>query len=150
MLRDEIQNALKEAMKNKNTKVVSASRLIIAGIKEKDVVARGKGEKEASEADILSLMQSMIKQRKESQKIYEDANRHDLAEKEVAEIEVIQTFLPQQLSEVETVNVIKEIIAKTGASSMKDMGVVMAELRGKYAGKMDFSIASAKLKEHLS
>lgn len=150
MLRDEIQNALKEAMKNKDIKVVAATRLIIAGIKEKDVVARGKGEKEATEADILSLMQSMIKQRKESQKIYEDAGRHDLAQKEIDEIQVIQKFLPNQLSEEETVKVIKDIIAYKGASSMKDMGVVMAELRGKYAGKMDFSIASLKVKELLS
>ncbi|MDR1694244.1 MAG: GatB/YqeY domain-containing protein [Lactobacillaceae bacterium] len=150
MLRDEIQNALKEAMKNKDVKTVAATRLIIAGIKEKDVVARGKGEKEAVEADILALMQSMIKQRKESQKIYEDADRHDLAQKEMDEIEVIQSFLPNQLSEEETVKVIKDVISAVKASSMKDMGVVMAELRGKYAGKMDFSIASTKVKELLS
>lgn len=150
MLRDDIQNALKEAMKNKDMKTVAATRLIVAGIKEKDVVARGKGEKEASEPDILSLMQSMIKQRKESQKIYEEASRHDLAQKEIDEIEVIQSFLPNQLSEEETVKVIKEVIAATGAASMKDMGIVMGELRGKYAGKMDFTIASAKVKELLS
>lgn len=150
MLREDIQNALKEAMKNKDMKTVAATRLIIAGIKEKDVIARGKGEKEAGESDILSLMQSMIKQRKESQKIYEDADRHDLAAKEISEIEVIQSFLPSQLSEAETIAAIKAAISGTNSSSIKDMGVVMAELRAKYAGKMDFSTASAKVKELLS
>lgn len=150
MLRDEIQNALKEAMKNKDVERVGATRLIVAGIKEKDVVARGKGEKEAGEADIMSLMQSMIKQRKESVKIYEDANRHDLAAKEQSEISVIQSFLPSQMSEDEVTTAINDIIRATGSSSVKDMGVVMAELRGKYAGKMDFGSASAKVKAMLS
>ncbi|MFV0626969.1 MAG: GatB/YqeY domain-containing protein [Alphaproteobacteria bacterium] len=150
MLRDTIQNALKEAMKNKDTKIVSATRLIVAGIKNKDVDARTKGEKEATEADILSLMQSMIKQRKESLKIYEDANRPELAAKEQDEIDVIQTFLPKQLGDAETEAVIKAIIQETCATSAKDMGKVMAELKTKYSGKMDFSTVSGKVKALLS
>ncbi|MDD4556734.1 MAG: GatB/YqeY domain-containing protein [Alphaproteobacteria bacterium] len=150
MLRDEIQNALKNAMKNKDTKTVSAARLIVAGIKNKDVDARAKGEKEASEADILSLMQTMIKQRKESFRIYEEAKRVDLAEKEQSEIEVIQSFMPKQMSDAEVETAIKGIIAATGASSAKDMGKVMAELKAKYSGKVDFSTVSAKVKALLS
>lgn len=150
MLREDLQNALKESMKNKDMTTVGAVRLIIAGMKEKDVDARGKGQKEASEADLLSMMQTMIKQRNDSIKMYVEGNRQDLAEKEKAEISVIERFLPKQMSDAEVESAIKAVIAETGAASMKDMGKVMASLKEKYAGQMDFGKASAQIKANLS
>jgi uncharacterized protein YqeY len=150
MLREELQNSLKEAMKNRDTQTVNAVRLIIAGQKEKDVEARGKGQEKASDDVLLSMMQSMIKQRKESIKIYEDGNRPDLAQKEQAEIDVINRFLPKQLSASEAEAAIKSVIAEVGAASIKDMGKVMAALKAKYAGQMDFGAASGIIKQLLS
>lgn len=150
MLREELQKALKESMLNKDMGTVAAVRLIIAGMKEKDVDARGKGQKEASEADLLSMMQTMIKQRNDSIKMYVEGNRQDLAEKEKAEISVIERFLPKQMSDAEVEAAIKAVIAETGAASMKDMGKVMASLKEKYAGRMDFGKASAQIKASLS
>ena len=146
MLREDLQNALKEAMKAHDMATVAAVRLIIAGQKEKDVEARGKGQKEASDADLMSMMQTMIKQRKESVEIYENAGRPELAEKEKSEIAVIEKFLPKQMSDDEIVEAIKAIVAETGAESMKDMGKVMGGLRAKYAGQMDFGKASGLIK----
>ncbi|MEE6208355.1 MAG: GatB/YqeY domain-containing protein [Alphaproteobacteria bacterium] len=150
MLRDDLQNSLKEAMKARDTKTVNAVRLIIAGQKEKDVEARGKGLEKASDADLLAMMQSMIKQRNESIKIYVESNRQDLADKEQSEIDVIQRFLPKQMSAEEVEAVIKALITETGASGMKDMGKVMGALKSKYAGQLDFGAASAILKKNLS
>lgn len=150
MLRDDLQNSLKESMKNKDVTTVGAVRLIIAGMKEKDVDARGKGQGQASEADLLSMMQTMIKQRKDSIKMYVDGNRQDLADKEQAEIGVIERFMPKQMGATEVEKAIKEIIAATDASSIKDMGKVMAGLKDKYAGQMDFGSASAVIKSLLS
>ena len=138
MLREELQKALKESMLNKDTDTVSAVRLIIAGMKEKDVDARGKGLKEASDADLLSMMQSMIKQRNDSIKMYVDGKREDLAAKERKEISIIERFLPKQMSDAEIEAAIKGVIAETGAASMKDMGKVMGALKAKYAGQLDF------------
>ncbi len=149
MLREDLQNALKEAMKEKNMLEVNAVRMIIAGLKEKDVEARGKGKKQAEDAELLSMMQTMIKQRNESIKLYNDGHRPELAEKEQAEIKIIERFLPKQLSVEETTDAIKNIIAQTGAQSIKDMGKVMAALRGQYAGQMDFGKASEIIKQLL-
>lgn len=149
MLREELQKALKESMLNKDTDTVSAVRLIIAGMKEKDVDARGKGLKEASDADLLSMMQSMIKQRNDSIKMYVDGNREDLAAKERKEISIIERFLPKQMSDAEIEAAIKGIIAETGAASMKDMGKVMGALKAKYAGQLDFGKASGMIKNLL-
>lgn len=149
MLREELQKALKESMLNKDTDTVSAVRLIIAGMKEKDVDARGKGLKEASDADLLSMMQSMIKQRNDSIKMYVDGNREDLAAKERKEISIIERFLPKQMSDAEIEAAIKGIIAETGAASMKDMGKVMGVLKTKYAGQLDFGKASGMIKNLL-
>lgn len=149
MLRENLQNALKESMKNKDMTTVGAVRLIIAGMKEKDVDARGKGLKEASEADLLAMMQNMIKQRKDSIKMYVDGNRQDLADKEQNEINVIEKFMPQQMSASEVEAAIATIIKSIGAESMKDMGKVMGELRAKYAGQMDFGSASGLIKAQL-
>ena len=128
---------------------VGAVRLIIAGMKEKDVEARGKGQKEASEAELLSMMQGMIKQRNDSIKMYLDGHRQDLADKEMSEIKVIEKFPPKQMSEAEIEAVLKTIIASTGASSMKDMGKVMGELKAKYAGQLDMDKASGMIKSLL-
>lgn len=150
MLREDLQNALKEAMKEKNMAVVGAVRLIIAGLKEKDVEARGKGKEKAEDTELLAMMQTMIKQRNESVKIYIEGNRPELAEKEKAEIEVIERFLPRQLSDDEVNKVIQSVIANIGAQSIKDMGKVMAALKNEYAGQMDFGKASGIIKSLLS
>lgn len=150
MLREDLQKALKEAMLNHDAGTTSAVRLIIAGMKEKDVDARGKGLERASDADLLSMMQTMIKQRNESIKMYVDGNRQDLAEKETAEIKVIERFLPKQMSEAEVESAIRAIMTATGATSIKDMGKIMGELKSKYAGQLDFGKASALIKNILS
>lgn len=150
MLREDLQNALKEAMKAKDMATVSAVRLIIAGQKEKDVTARGAGKECASDADLLAMMQTMIKQRNESAKIYTDGGRPELAAKELAEIAVIERFLPKQMNEAETKAAIEAIITKIGAQGMKDMGKVMAELKTAYAGQIDMGKASGLLKTLLS
>lgn len=146
MLREDIQNAIKEAMKNHETERLSTVRMILAGIKEKDVDARGKGKECASDADLLSMMQTMIKQRQESAKVYREGKREELAAKEEAEITVIQSFMPKQMSEEEVEAAIKAAVAEVGATSMKDMGKVMGELKAKYAGQMDFGSVSGKIK----
>lgn len=149
MLREDIQNALKEAMKEKNMLEVNAIRMIIAGQKEKDVDARGKGKEKAEDADLLAMMQTMIKQRRESIEMFVKGARPELAEKEEAEIKIIERFLPKQLSPDEVDAAVKAAIAETGAASMKDMGKVMAALRAKYAGQMDFGAVSGMIKSLL-
>jgi uncharacterized protein len=150
MLREDLQKKLKESMLAHDMGTVGAVRLIIAGMKEKDVDARGKGLKEASEADLLSMMQTMIKQRKESIQMYNDGHRPELAAKEQAEIEVIETFLPKQMSDAETEAAIKALISSTGATSMKDMGKVMGALKAQYQGKLDMGKANGVIKNLLS
>ena len=149
MLREALQKALKESMLNKATDTVSAVRLIIAGMKEKDGDARGKGLKEASDADLMSMMQSMIKQRNDSIKMYVDGKREDLAAKERKEISIIERFLPKQMSDAEIETAIRGVIAETGAAYMKDMGKVMGALKAKYAGQLDFGKASGMIKNLL-
>ncbi len=150
MLREDLQKTLKESMLNKDTTTVSAVRLIIAGMKEKDVEARGKGQAQASDAELLSMMQGMIKQRNDSIKMYVEGNRQDLADKELSEIKVIEKFLPKQMSDAEIETVLKSIISATGAASMRDMGKVMGELKAKYAGQLDMAKASSMIKSLLS
>ena len=146
MLREDLQKALKEAMLAHDAVTTGAVRLIIAGMKEKDVEARGKGAKEATEAELLSMMQTMVKQRNDSIKMYVDGNRQDLADKELAEIKVIERFMPKQLNDAETEAAIKAVIAETGAASMKDMGKVMGALKAKYAGQLDMGKANGIIK----
>ncbi len=146
MLREDLQKALKESMLAKDTQKVGAIRLIIAGMKEKDVDARGKGLKEASETDLMSMMQNMIKQRRDSIDMYLKGNRQDLADKEQAEIVVIETFLPKQMNDEEMLAAVKAVVAETGASSMKDMGKIMGALKAKYAGQMDMGKVSGIIK----
>lgn len=149
MLREDLQNSLKEAMKQRDTKTVNAVRLIIAGQKEKDVEARGKGKEKADDTELLAMMQTMIKQRNESIRIYTESNRADLAAKEQDEIDVISRFLPKQMSTQEVTDAIKEAISATGAAGIKDMGKVMGMLKTKYTGQMDFGAASALIKQLL-
>lgn len=146
MLREDLQKALKESMLAHDAATTSAVRLIIAGQKEKDVEARGKGAKEATDAELIAMMQTMIKQRNESIKMYLDGNRPELADKEKAEIAVIERFLPKQMNEAEMTAAIKAVIAETGASSMKDMGKVMGALKAKYAGQLDMGKANVLIK----
>ena len=151
MIREELKKQLVEAMKAKDDKKTATIRLINAAIKQKDIEARPSGKTDGiDDAAVLSLMQSMIKQRRESIDMYQKGGREDLAAAEQAEIDIIQAFLPQQMSEDEVRAVIKEIIEQTGAASIKDMGKVMGALRGKYAGQMDFGIASNLIKEALA
>lgn len=146
MLREDLQKALKESMLAHDAATTSAVRLIIAGQKEKDVEARGKGAKEATDAELMAMMQTMIKQRNESIKMYLDGNRPELADKEKAEIAVIERFLPKQMNEAEMTAAIKAVIDETGAASMKDMGKVMGALKAKYAGQLDMGKANAVIK----
>lgn len=150
MLRDDLQNALKTAMLNKDTLTTGAVRMIIAGQKEKDVEARGKGQEKASDAELLSMMQGMIKQRNDSIKMFIEGNRPELAEKEKAEIAVIERFLPKQMSDAEMADVIQNLIKQTGSSSMKDMGKIMGALKSQYAGQLDMGKANGIIKSLLS
>lgn len=149
MLRDDLQSTLKQSMLARDAETTGAVRMIIAGMKEKDVDARGKGQEKASDAELLSMMQGMIKQRNDSIKMYMDGNRPELAEKEKAEIAIIERFLPKQMSEAEVEAAIKAIIAETGAASMKDMGKVMGALKAKYVGQMDMGKANGVIKSLL-
>ncbi len=147
-MREKITQDLKDAMKAGARAKVDALRLINAALKDKDIEARGAG-KTLSEEDILALLQKMIKSRQESLEIYEKAARADLAEKERGEIEVISAYLPQQLTEGEVAEAVKAAIAEVGAASIKDMGKVVAALKAKYTGRMDFGRASAAVKAAL-
>ena len=149
--REKIQDAMKEALKNKDMERLAAIRLIVAAMKDKDVASRTDGLNDGiSESDLMSMLQSMIKQRTESAKIYRENNRPELADKEDKEIAVIESFLPAQMSDDEVAKVIGDIIAAIGAAGMKDMGKVMAELKAKYAGQLDMGKAGAVIKQKLS
>jgi uncharacterized protein YqeY len=149
--REKINAAMKDALKNKEMERVAAIRLITAAIKDKDIASRTEGRNDGiDESGILSLLQGMIKQRNESAKIFRENNRPELAAKEDAEIAVIEGFLPRQLSDDEVARAIEGIIASTGASSIKDMGKVMAELKANYAGQLDMGKAGGVIKQKLS
>ncbi|MGL4494429.1 MAG: GatB/YqeY domain-containing protein [Beijerinckiaceae bacterium] len=150
MLRQRITDGLKEAMKAGDKARLGAIRLMQSEIKNKDVEARGAGKEQASEEDILGLLQKMTKQRQESLAIYDKAGRADLAAVERSELEVIASFMPKQMTDAEVTDAIKAAIAETGAAGMKDMGKVIAVLRGKFAGQMDFGKASGLVKAALS
>lgn len=150
-IRAEFTSSMKEAMKSKDEIGLSTTRLIMAALKDRDIAARAKGNVEGiPESDILSMLQSMIKQRGESMKTYSEAGREDLAEREEKEIDIIQKFMPQQLGEDEVKAAVAELIEEIGATDVKDMGRVMAELKTRYAGKLDMGKASAMVKESLN
>jgi uncharacterized protein YqeY len=150
MLRDQLATQLKEAMKAKNAERLSTVRLIQAAVKDRDIANRGTGKEQASDDEILQILAKMVKQRDESAKIYEENSRPELAAKERAEIIVIQDFMPKQLSDNEVRTNVSAIIAETGAAGAKDMGKVMAALKERYAGQMDFAKASGVIKAKLS
>jgi uncharacterized protein YqeY len=150
VLRDEINTALKDAMKARDERRVSTLRLVNAAIKNADIDAQGRGWEVLSDDEIAGLLQKLIKQRQESVEIYGRAGRKDLADRERGEIEVIRAYLPKQMSEDEARVAIAALIEQTGAQGMKDMGKVMAALKQGYAGKMDFTKASATVKALLT
>ena len=148
--REEFNAALKTALKSKDQTAMATIRLILAALKDRDIAARSKGKADGiGESEILSMLQSMIKQRQESAKTYCDAGREELAEREEAEIEVIQGFLPKQMSEDEVKSAIDKIVEDTGASDIKDMGKVMGVLKSQYAGQVDMGKASGMVKAKL-
>jgi hypothetical protein len=152
MLREQINDVLKTAMKAKQQTKVSTLRLINAAIKDRDIADRTKGgadEKGISDDGILQLLQSMVKQRHDSIEAYEKGGRPELAARESEEIEVIQQFLPEQLSDTDMNNAVISVIEEIGAESLKEMGSVMAKLREEYAGRLDFGKASGIVKERL-
>ena len=150
-LREDIKNNLKEAMIKKNVDLISALRLIIASIKDRDIIAKGKGNDSGiNDEEIISLLQTMIKQRKSSIEMYLEGKREDLAKKEQNEIEIISKFLPKQLSKEEINNIIDMTIKSCEASSMKDMGKVINLLKKKHNGEMNFGDVSKIVKSKLT
>jgi uncharacterized protein len=148
-MRETITAALKHATKAQDKRRIGTLRLMSAAIKDRDIAARTAGKAEATDPELLELFAKMIKQREESEKIYAEAGRTELAKQESEEIAIIREFLPKQVSTQEMEKAIADAIAKTGAASVKDMGKVMAELKSGYAGQMDFAKASALVKTKL-
>jgi len=149
-MRDHLIESMKAAMKAKDSRRLSTIRLINAAIKDRDIAARAEGKEAISEQEILQLLQKMVKQRVESAKLYEEGGRCELADQEREEIGIIETFLPQKLTEEETLNAIQVIIKDVEAESIKDMGKVMGTLKSKYAGQIDFGSASTLIKKALT
>ena len=150
-LRSRINTAMKQAMKDKSAERLSTIRLINAAIKDRDIAARTEGkENGVGDDEVLAILAKMTKQRQESAKTYEEASRLDLSERELAEIKVIEEFLPRQLTDSEIRSAVSEAINEVGASSIRDMGKVMAALKSKYAGQMDFGAVGALVKNNLS
>lgn len=151
MLRERLTQALKDATLSKDSCATATIRLVLAALKDRDIAARSKERTEGlDDDDILSLLQTMVKQRRESITMYEKGERPDLAEREAREIDVIQRFLPAQMDETSTAAAVGDVVTELGAEGLKDMGRVMGALRARYAGRMDFSRASALAKERLS
>ena len=145
-LKKQIEDKLNEALKAKDKNTYPTLRLIVSAIKDAEIAGRSKGQKEVKDSDITSILKKMIKQRNESCEVYKKAGRSELLDNEKKEINVISTFLPKQLSDEETKKICEEAIKSTGASSMKDMGKVMGELKSKHADKLDFSKVSGIIK----
>jgi uncharacterized protein YqeY len=148
-MREQFNTELKIAMKAGERRRVDTIRMINAALKDKDIEARGQG-KTVSDDDILSLLQKLVKSRQESMEIYDKAGRTDLAMQEREEIAIITSFLPQPLSDAEMEEAVGKVIADTGAATIKDMGKVLGALKSQYAGRMDFSRASAMVKAKLT
>jgi len=151
MLRDEFSTALKQAMKAKDQRATSTIRLIMAAVKDRDIAARSDGNAEGiDDADVMRVLQTMIKQRQESIQLYEQGGRYELAEQESDEIKIIRRFLPEQMSDSEIAAAVAAVLEETGGCTLKDMGPCMAALRERYAGRMDFGKASGVLKRRLA
>ncbi|SFL83956.1 GatB/YqeY domain-containing protein [Methylobacterium pseudosasicola] len=150
MLRARLTTEMKEAMKAGDKDKLATVRMIQAALKDKDIEARGLGKEPASDEEILSLLQKMIKQRTESASVYEQGGRPELAANERAEIAIIEAFLPKQMDETEMKAAVEAAILETGAAGQKDMGRVIAALKGTFAGRMDFGKASGLVKAALA
>ena len=149
-LRARLQDATRQAMKSKDSARLSTLRLIGAAIKDREIAVRGEADGgEVGEAEILQIMGKMVKQRQESARAYEEGGRLELAEKELAEIGVIQEFLPRQLDQAEIAVAVDAAVAETGAASIRDVGRVMAALKARYTGQMDFGAVGALVKARL-
>ena len=150
MLRARLTTEMKEAMKAGDKERLATVRMIQAALKDKDIEARGLGKEPASDEEILSLLQKMIKQRTESASVYEQGGRPELAANERAEIAIIESFLPKQMDETEMKAAVEAAILETGAAGPKDMGRVISALKGTFAGRMDFGKASGLVKAALA
>ncbi|WP_299352027.1 GatB/YqeY domain-containing protein [uncultured Shimia sp.] len=149
-LREEINSALKQAMRDRAADRLSTLRLISAAIKDRDIAARGEGiEDGVGDDEVLKILSKMVKQRQESARTYEEGSRLDLAERELAEITVIEEFLPKQLDEDEITAAIDAAIAEIGASSIREMGKIMGALKSQYTGQMDFGKVGPMVKDRL-
>ena len=150
MLRDAINNAVKEAMKARDERKLSTLRMVNSTIKNADIEARGQGKPPLADGELLSVLQKMIKQRQEAIELYDKGGRAELAAQEREEIAVISGYLPKQMSDDDVKAAISAAVAETGAAGMKDMGKVIAALKGKYAGRIDFAKASAQVRAALA
>ena len=150
MLREAINNAVKDAMKAKDERKLSTLRMVNSTIKNADIEARGQGKPPLPDGDLLGVFQKMIKQRQEAVELYDKGGRAELAAQEREEIAIISAYLPKQMSEDEIKAAISDAIKDTGAAGMKDMGKVMAVLKARHAGKMDFAKASGLVKARLT
>ena len=151
MLRERLNEELKKAMLAKQQRATATLRLILAALKDRDIAARGKGQTEGiGDDDILSMLQTMIKQRRESIEMYRKGGREELARQEAEEIEIIEGYLPEQMDDAAIEAAIRQAIESVGASGLKEMGKVMATLREEYAGQMDFAKAGQVAKALLS
>lgn len=150
-LRTRLNTSIKQAMRDKDSARLSTLRLINAAIKDRDIAARGDGNEEGvGDDEVLGILGKMVKQRKDTAKTYEEAGRLDLAERELAEIGVIEEFLPRKLTDDEVERAVDAAVAEAGASSIRDMGRVMGVLKGKYTGQMDFGVVGGMVKDRLS
>ena len=155
MVREQLKEALTTAMKAGEKRRVATLRLILAAIKDRDIAARSEGKNDGagdgvSDEEVLAILQKMIKQRRESITLYQEGGRLELAEQEEQEIAIIEKFLPEQIDADELAAAVAAVVAETGASSLKDMGGVMAQLKERYAGRMDFAKAAGQVKTLLS
>jgi uncharacterized protein YqeY len=150
VLRDNINTAMKDAMKARDERRVSTLRMMNAAIKNADIENRGQGKEPLSDADLMALFQKLIKQRQESAELYDKGGRPELARQEREEIGIISSYLPKQMSDAEAGAAISAMVQEINAQTMKDMGKVMAALRERFAGRMDFGKASARIKDLLS
>ena len=150
MLRPQLEDALKRAMKAREPCRVATIRLILAALKDRDIAERGKGNGELNDGQILALLQTMIRQRRESIEQYERGGRIDLAEREAEEIAVIESFLPPAIEGDDLISAVRGVVDDLNASTIKDMGRTMAHLKQKYPGRMDFAKASGVVKEMLA
>ena len=151
MLRSRLTESMKDAMRSKDVRSLGTIRLILAALKDRDIAARSKGNYDGiAEDEILQMFNGMIKQRRESISLYEQGGRCELAQKEQEEIEVIQRFMPKQMDDAAMTAAVKDAIAAVEAKGLKDMGRVMAVLKEKFAGQMDFTSASATVKQSLA